>query len=1229
MKVYVLRESLCFKFKLIKHIYKNISGFFSPKREHLGSRERPHAACQKTQKRLTRLFFRLSAPFFRLFSAINNQSANKQVSSCAVKDDSVSAKNQKNASLKAEKSYIWLFTHTHVRLLRTNSRQALTRLYTLQKRIHNNILKPNAIALKLSALSFSLAIVLFCVCLVHASQPLGVQGADNGVALQEKYLIKGKVTTTDGTPLAGASVRLIGKQNKVVTNTQGNFQLWVPDTTKIVLISYVGYHSARIPVDKSKSLQPLAIQLERLDTQLDEVQISTGYQNLSKERATGSFVQIDAQTLNQRVSTDIRSRLEGMATGLFLNGRASENGISKLGINIRGESTIDAKVSRDPLIILDNFPYEGDIDNINPNDIETITILKDAASASIWGARSGNGVIVITTKKGKVAQKMKLDFNSNITIGGRPDLYYDKNYLPATEFIEVEKYLFEQGFYNKAVNDHSNFPAVSPAVEILADASLSAAEKQQRLDALAANDVRSDFTRYVYRKSLNQQYSLSMRGGGHNMTYALSVGYDKNRTNRVRNGNDRFSLTANNTYKPIKNLEISTGIIYSQRSIDQNNRISFMDNSGIYPYAQLADNAGNPLPVNRYFANAYLDSVQQLGFYDWRYRPLQEIEAADNTRLLQNLLLRLGVKYRLPYGFNVEVHGQREWQQTRGENLQTEESYYTRNQINRFTKVNASTGALSYPFPKGAILTLNNSRMISTNLRGQLNFSRTLQDKHVLSALLATEVRESRTVGDTRVSYGYDPEIGTSVDNQDYSTGQPVNPIGTAVIPLRSSGLSGTTDRFISYLANASYTYNGRYTVYGSARKDGANIFGVRTNDKITPLWSAGALWHIDKESFYHASLLPSLKLRASYGFNGNVYNGSAYLTAYYSSNSFAGTPYGTVQTPPNPELRWEKVKNVNFGIDFVAKNNVISGTIELFGKDGQDLLQNLELAPSTGFTAVKGNAANTQTRGFDLTLNSQNITGKFTWSTGLLLSYQRDKITHYDVPSSSSYAKISGGLSEEGEPLRAIYAYRWAGLNPENGNPMGYIDGKPSEDYTVLLRDGERVFIGNSTPKYYGSFNNTLTYRGFSLLVSLGYKLDYYFRRNSTTLNYQDIVNLQLFDMHEDYGLRWQKPGDEQFTQIPSLQYPSNGNRNNFYRYAAVLTDKGSHIRLQYINFSYNLTKQKLPKLPFEQMRVYFYANNLGILWRANKNGLDPSALVSGYFPNPKTFAIGVNISI
>ncbi|MBB5440661.1 TonB-linked SusC/RagA family outer membrane protein [Pedobacter sp. AK017] len=1038
--------------------------------------------------------------------------------------------------------------------------------------------------------------------------------------------VRGRLVDSEsGQPLAGATVKVKGTNRSMTTNIDGVFFIQNVDDDAVLEISYVGYKAKEVKA--AKEIGDIKIEMVSSDLEEVNVEVNTGYQTLPKERATGSFAKVDNKLFNRRVSTDVLSRLEGVVPGLLFNRNtgAASNGATDL--SIRGYSTLFSDAQ--PLIVLDNFPYDGKISNINPNDIESVTVLKDAAAASIWGARSGNGVIVITTKKGKLNQRITAELNSNLTVGQKPDLWYSPNFISSSDFIALEQKMYETDFYNQAIME-PNSP-ISPVIDILArkDAGTITSDQAANLiNGLKSIDSRDDLSKYLYQKSANQQYSANLRGGTINTNFAFSLGYDSNRSNLVGNDNQRYTLNGTYNYSLTKDWNVSTGLNFTQTRQNRNDVLGTLNS--VYPYTKLSDSNGAALAVSENLNSLWLsDENAQKGLLDWYFRPLDELNLVDNISKLSDLRIILGTQYRFLKRFSAEV--KYAFQKGIGfdQNHNSIESYYARDMINRFTNL---SGNPRNPIPLGGILYRGNDITNSNRLRGQINYDSDFNNKHNLTGLIGAEFSDVINENDNSVTYGYNKNNRT-FQNVDFVNQYPTIPSfgQSAQIPNNIS-FSKFTDRYISYFSNLAYTFLSKYTLSLSGRIDKSNLFGVNINQKSIPLYSIGVSWDLNKESYYNVNWLQKSKLRITYGSNGNVNRSVAAVTTtrQYSNSFYNNLPWATISSPGNPELRWEKVKLVNFGYDFELKSKIISGSIEYYRKKASDLFSTSQLAPSTGFVNFYGNTASTKGEGWELTLNSINVKSrKFCWLTSLIYNAVQDKVTeYYEEPTVNNILQIGPGNGGTiypiiDKPLFAMYSYKSSILNPENGDPQGYVNNELSTNYFDIISKTKKedlIFHGSSRPTSFGSFRNSFIYDRFNLSVNLVYKLNYFFRRNSI-----DYYALFIAGRgHQDFYKRWQTSGDELKTTVPSIQYPPNDiNRDMFYTYSDKLVTKGDHVRIQDISLSYEFKDFA----PFRSFEIFTYINNVGILWKANNEGLDPDLYYgqTNVSPIPRTLSAGI----
>jgi TonB-linked SusC/RagA family outer membrane protein len=1051
---------------------------------------------------------------------------------------------------------------------------------------------------------------------------------DNPVARFTDIDVRGRVVDEQGNPLPNASIQVKGKAKVYNSNDKGEFS--IPDVADdaVLVIRYVGYKMLEIEV--KDAVMPLEIKLNVATGELEEVKVtySTGYQNIPKERATGSFVQIDNELFNRSVNSNILDRILDVTSGL-------SNNENTTGTTIRGISTLNA--STRILIVVDGFPYEGDIDNLNANDVESITVLKDAAAASIWGVRAGNGVIVIKTKTGRYNSHLNLSINNNVTVGTKPNLKYVPT-ISSKDMVAFEISEFEKGVYNTYDDDYAPanmFPILPQVVELLLAVRRGAISKEEadiQIHKYENHDIRDEIDKYLLQNSIHSRNALSFSGGGNAYYFYGSVGYDNAQAHAVRDKSDRLTVNFNNTYRPLKNLEFSGAIIYSY-SKNQANGLNFESflptGQYISPYSMLADERGNALAIPKYqdYRIAYLDTAKYPGLLDGHYRPLEELMNNDSRSNTNDFRINTGLKYAVFKGLTVDLNYQLQRALTSSKSYDNLNSHELRSQINNFITIDQTTKGLKYPVPLGDKLLTTNSELVSWNLRGQVTYDGNWK-KNNISAIAGVEARQSSVDNISNIYYGIDRQTNIPI---------PIDAVNLYAVRFggqsrigNPSSFRNNINRYASYFGNASYSHNERYMFTVSGRIDQSNFFGAKANQLGKPLWSAGIAWDLSKEEFYFLAALPSLKLKATYGYNGNTNPGSAYATALFrnGNNASPSALVAGIITPNNPQLRWEKVKIVNLGIDFGFENRRITGSIEYYRKTGLDLIGPIVNDPTSGFSIFTGNRASTLTKGIDVVLNTRIIDRSFKWDTNLLLSYNTDRVTQYDLkPQSASTLILQGGFPIINQSLFSVNSYRFAGLDPENGAPRIYLaDTISNISNNLKITESDIVKSGQASPKYFGSIMNSFSWRNFSLSFLMSFKAGYYFRRSS--VRYTEIFN--GWGGNADYTKRWRQKGDEMVTDVPSL--PTSAlvdNRDIVYANSDVLVEKGDHIRFKDIRLNYSLNKRLYNRLPFQSISVYAFLDNLGLVWKANNFNLDPDFYRFGMIPTPMTFSLGVTIGL
>lgn len=1039
--------------------------------------------------------------------------------------------------------------------------------------------------------------------------------------------VKGRVVNEKDEPVQGASVQVKGDPTKgTTTDGNGYFALKQVDESAVLVISGVSIETVETRLEGRTDVN-VTTKIKVVQGQEVLVTGNSGYQTLSPDRTVSSYSVIDNKLLNRSVSTNVLDRIQNLTTGILFDLRSSDN------IQIRGKSTILSDAT--PLIILDNFPYNGDISNINPNDIDNVTILKDASAASIWGARASNGVIVITTKKGRTT-KPQLSFNATTSIQQRPNLY-TQPIISSSDFIDLEKFLFDKGVYDtdEQYNEWDyGHPGFTPVVELLLahrKGWISEAEMNQRIDGYRQTDARSDISKYLYQTGLTQQYNMSVGSNSPFVNYYLSAGWAHGKPNLVGASSDRVTINSRNLFKITKRLQATADISFSNDASKSgaNPGSDLQATRGLYPYADIADNSGQALPLVKDHRSLWVDTTGGGQLLDWTYRPLDDIGATKIQGKTRSYLVNAGLKYQLTSYLSAELLYQFQNQVGSYSSLATIDAYSTRSYINNFTQVSPS-GVYSFPVPRtGGIMDRSNSEMVSHQGRVGLSFAKNF-DKHSVTAIGGWEISSKVSKGDMTRLYGYNDDRSVVSPIIDY-----INPYTTYSNQYEQSyisalqSISEQTDRFISYYLNAGYQYDQRFLVSVSGRNDAANLLGVETNkQRGLPLWSVGAGWVLNREKFYHFDLLSYLKFRASYGYNGNVSRRSTAATTIRNGiSNGTGLPMGTVLNPPNERLRWERVGVFNIGIDYALKGNVVSGSIEYYTKSAQDLMGSVRMDPSMGVgDFLLTNSARMKGSGVELSINSRNIDRDFKWNTSFNFSYTTSKVTdYYYIASTRGTDYLNGGIII-GKPLNGVYSYQWAGLDPANGDPRGYVGKDVSKDYSTIINKttlDSMQYHGISLPPYFGNLLNTFSYKNLSLSVNISYEAGFYIRRRSIV--YNPLLSGMVWTAHGDYGNRWQQPGDEATTYVPSMLYPANAQRDNFYAGSSVLVVKGDNIRLQDVRLNWTVTKAQMKFLPFESAGLFFHGNLGILLWKANDQGFDPSVRES--IRPGRTYSFGLNV--
>jgi TonB-linked SusC/RagA family outer membrane protein len=1068
----------------------------------------------------------------------------------------------------------------------------------------------------------------------------------------KKINVKGKVTDEDNKPLPGATIRVKGTTNVVLTNSEGEFFLKDIQDNAILTITYLGYGEKEVAVNAGSFM---FVKLVPLAQSLDQVSIiSTGYQNLKKSQLTGAYSTINRSTYQQSVPADgnIISNMEGRLAGLMLNVNQSrsswEDPNNTSPFAIRGVSTFQA--IKKPLIVLNGYPTEVDIESINPYDIESVTILKDAASAAIYGVRASNGVVIINTRKG-VFGRPKINFTTALTYKPKPN-YNKLNLLKGRGFIDFESASglndIENNFISKDYIDMVNgtYTPVFSITDDLYNGKITQEEADKMYNELASYDNTEDYKKLFLQNQVFQTYDLNVSGGGTNATYFFGVNHQDNKFLQKRSGFNKTNINYRGTFEFSKRINLDVQTIYSTSNLKRGSVPAYTE---FKPYQPFFNADGSP--ASSYFApfneNYYgfgtsygtISAARNqenmaLGLYDQMYYPYEEMFESNSEIKSEVYRVQGNLKINLLTGLNLELGGVYEREQDKMTSSASERAYGTRIMLNYFAKKDPVTGKPIFSIPQGGTNKIENSDITSYTLRAQLSYNKMVGNKHDLSFLGGLEQRKNTSSTKLNTVFGYNsntltikPADLTLLGNANYY------PEFTDVIV---SGLEGfvfdqTTfeqffneiygdDRFLSYYANGAYTYNDKYTLTGSLRIDQSNLFGEDPKFKYTPLWSSGISWNIRNENFLKdVKWMDELKFRVAAGYNGNIKKGSGPFNLLTGSiNNYVPNPvvgYG-ISAPRNNGLRWEKTFNFNAGLDFGLFNGRLAGAVDYYIKRGTDIFSPIESDPTKGFTNLLTNNASIENRGVDLNISSLNVKqGKFSWRTQVTASFNKSKVLKVKNTYRGffNFTRAGGAENIEGHPMNSVLTLDYIGLNElgqpmvrdENGNPV-VLSFSPQVDVPLSAMK----FAGVNDPKYALGFNNQFGLGDFSLSALLMY--------------YGGHIGLikppSIFDDRPQNGTQnfWKKAGDEAFTNIPGFGgaygTPEYIGTRTGYENGQQFVRKLDYIALRNITLTYNMQDKVSQKFGLSNTKLILQVQNPG-KYVFSGNDVDPETLdfVSG----------------
>ena len=1085
-------------------------------------------------------------------------------------------------------------------------------------------------------------------------------------AAAQNMRFSGQVTDTDGAPVIGAGLVCIEKNTAgTTTDLDGNFRITLPAGAKTVKFSSVGMKELVYQLIPGRT-ENVRIIMEWENTELDQV-VVTGYAQTSVKRITGSVAVLNSEKFEAKAISSVDALMQGEVAGVSIKSLSGQPG-TQAKITIRGSNNITG--SSAPLWVVDGVPLQSEspvlsseqlatggfdnifvngIGNINPNDIESITILKDAAAAAIYGSRAANGVIVVTTKKGE-AGKMRISYNNTFSWSFKPER--SLNLMNSSEKLSWEDELWNEFSATKYAASLTDNTVIYPVVGIVGQiraglgdfASMKGDKAAQDKYIEALRNVDTNWYNLLFRNSFSQGHHLSLSGGSGKSTYYVALGLNDEDGMLIHNDYRRYNVNAKMTLTPTDWARIDVGMEAARQE-------SKMPYSTVDPF------------YYAFFSNPYERAYNADGSY-----------AADNTWFTLGYYNGRGAEQVMPKnGFNII----RELDSNYSKTANTNGTFRAQTDF-RIIEPLHFVGLVSYSYSNNSTdkvidkysysafrdrlgsddrsqtnlygnISQNRTNRNSYVARGHFSFNKTFAETHTVNLLAGAELRGSGSNTIFSKRYNYDPKTGTTSLPQ---ISGPQDEWLSEVEKLNGEYFSKT--RYASFYASADYYLGKSIVLNASFRTDGSSNFG--SNKQFNPTWSAGAAWHIGEEAWMKKALpaLSHATLRAAYGFTGDVNTSTSHLLViqylqqqyrYFGDETFN---LGTIPSAPNPDLGWEKTQDAKAGLDFGLWKDRLTLNTEYYYRLSTDVVTSSPVQSTTGFTHVYFNAADIMNSGIELTLNGKIIQTK-DWglSAAVNFAYNYNKVLKYNPVSKSGIT--SKDRYVEGYPTGAIFSGKYAGIASDTGLYQFELrpDATISTATDLNKPDNYRYFLGTTIAPYTGGFNLSASWRQLRLSISgvysFGCKTYENFRYPASYSNAShsgvstETVQSQFSDLYGNH-LNVEKDRTNRWTatHTTGVKYPRIydyfDGKYNFASYNpmdssiidAVYLKNNSYLRIKSIILTYSLPGAAVKKMRMRGLSFNVSLNNFFTFTKYD--GMDPE-IPGATYPTTRSVSAGMNI--
>ena len=1058
-------------------------------------------------------------------------------------------------------------------------------------------------------------------------------------AFAQMISVSGKVTDVTNHPLEGAAV--VVKNDNILlsmgtlTDIKGEFRISAK-AGEVIRISYLGMKSREFTVSAEQPFLKVHLEPEIITLSSTDV-VATGYQNLHKEQTTSAYTKIRTDQLNRQLNRTVQEAIEGQIAGV----RFTKDPFTGKEVPIlRGVGTFSGNVGYSPLVVIDNIPTDTPLEDINPKDIESVTILKDAAATAIYGVRAANGVIVIVTKKG-LQNGLRINVHTDLFYTFKPNMSHMR-YASTSDLIDLETAFYQSKLADSNGNVDDLFASYgeiggrqtvryySPLFQLYRDQAkgkLSQQEVNSTLNEWRNRDYLRDFKRYVWQPIISKRYNISVESGNNRSQNYASLQYEDTDERIVTEKTRALNLYLKNTYQLTPWLKSTIGVNGRYTAVDavaEQVRNLYTDYLKQPRYTRLLGT--NPYAGFNLVAPINGHILEQIAgndaFRSYSFNLLESI--AQEHQKQYNLSLRpfANLQVSIIKGLQYQSYFQYELNTHNSETFFGKDTYYMRLRHNQLVKQDATTQKFSSELPEGGYYEQEKGQTQHYTFRQQLDFNRTFAEAHNVTALLGFEMRQHYTPRNTKeMQYGYDEQTLSfpTLNWKDlYNPGVTSYLYGRQSLSLSRNQQSETKHRFISFYSTLGYSYDQKYNLTGSVRVDQADMFGADPKYKYRPLWSVGGSWNLHREDFFYGNVVNLLKLRLTYGVSGNVdqtttpFLRGRLLTdvrgAYPSQQylQFNDTDL------PNPKLRWEKTETTNLGIDF-GMWYWLSGSIDLYRRYSSDLLVLTELDPTVGAQRRLINNGALLNKGIEVSLNATRELAKdLQLTVRTTFAYNKNTIEKVSSKPTNAveYARNPLRYYKQGDDFNSLYAYRYKETTngypiylDENGNPNTTFDANGVPTIKDIINEDALVRLGTMNPTFNGALSLQLRYKAFELGTMFIYAGGHKLRKDTYSIN-------QESETHRDITQRWTAANPTDMPRM-SFDYPATLRRtantvNTLWQFGDNHVVNADYIKWRNVLFSCYIPKNICEKLRLQEAKITAQLNNL-LTWCAAGDDIDP----------------------